>query len=148
MNNGNLRRKLLFQKILDNFDEIEKLKTKLDSDWGLTERFYRMYHQSFKTFRVQKDTMKCFELFQKIAGSDFTINKWFCQLVQEGTGHEFDLSHNQNWLEHTRPMMEAALHTKFFLDLLVKHKEEFEKDEIPSVISFGLATVLYLFNER
>lgn len=142
------RKKILFQRILDHFDEIKELKERLDGDWGLTERFYRMYHQSFKVYRVQAETQKCLELFQKIAGLDFTINEWFLQLVREGTGHEFDMSHNQNWLEHTRPMMEATLHAKFFLDLFVRHKEDFEKKEIPSVVSFGLATVLYLFNER
>jgi len=36
------------------------------------------------------------------------LNAWFRQIVSEGTGKTFELAHNEDWLRHTRPMVEAV----------------------------------------
>jgi hypothetical protein len=66
--------------------------------------------------------------------------------VADGTGGKFEISHNQDWLQHTRPILEAFFHAHFFLKMAVKYGRELQSapDSLPS----GWAAVLYLFNLR
>lgn len=143
------RHQRFFQSILAHLEEAKALKEELDNDWYTPNHFYRFYHQSFKAYKAQDVTRKCVNFFEKIAGEEFKLNKWFLQIVEEGTGQVFDLDHNNEWLKHVRPQVEAMLHAKFFLDLIVKHGEELRNEkEPPSLLENGWAAVLYLFNER
>ena len=74
------------------------------------------------------------------------MNQWFCTIVTDGTGGKFEISHNQDWLEHTRPILEAFFHAHFFLKMAVKYGQELPSapDSLPS----GWAAMLYLFNLR
>lgn len=143
------RQRLLVERVVSHLDEAKALKEKLDRDWGVADNFYRFYHQSFKVYRSQSSTEECLELFKKIAQDDFKLDRYYLQILEDGTGKEFDLSHNQEWLKHTRPIVEAMLHSKFFLDLIVEHGEKL-KDvaEPPRLLDSGWAAVLYLFSER
>ncbi len=74
------------------------------------------------------------------------MNRWFTGIVAQGTGKEFEMSHNQKWLHHTRPIVEAFFHAHYFLKMAVKYGKELESapDRMPS----GWAAVLYLFDLR
>jgi len=138
-----------FQQIKEHLDEAKKLQADLDDDWGVADMFYRFYHCSFKTYRSQELTQRLVNFFEKIAGDEWELNHWFREIVKAGTGHDFDLSHNSDWLKHTRPQIEAMLHAKLFLDLIVKHGDKLtDRDEPPQLLDSGWAAVLYLFNER
>ena len=54
------------------------------------------------------------------------MNPWFEEIVAAGTGVEFDLSHNDDWLRHTRPIVEAFLHAKYFIEMVVKYGRELD----------------------
>lgn len=143
------KHKRFFQRIKDHLEEAKELQVALDEDCGVADNFYRFYHQSFKAYRAQDTTRSIVLLFEKIAGDEWELNQWFTKIVDAGTGHKFDLGHNNDWLKHTRPQIEAMLHAKFFLDLIVKHGEKLkDEEEPPTWLDSGWAAVLYLFNER
>ena len=74
------------------------------------------------------------------------LNTWFVAIVDEGTGREFALEHNRDWLRNTRPIVEAFLHAKYFLEMVVQYGRELE--EPPALLPSGWASVLYLYGLR
>jgi len=56
--------------------------------------------------------------------------KSFCieyeEILKEGIGKKFEMSHNQRWTQETRPIIEAFLHTKYFLEMGLKYGLELE----------------------
>lgn len=74
------------------------------------------------------------------------MNPWFEGIVSESTGLAFDLSHNEAWLRHTRPIVEAFLHAKYFLEMMVKYSRELET--ATNLLPSGWATILTLYRLR
>lgn len=66
--------------------------------------------------------------------------------MEAGTREKFEVAHNKAWLAHTRPIVEAFLHAKYFLEMVVKYGREL--DEAPSIMPSGWAAVLYLYQKR
>ena len=135
----------LFSNIKQQLPKLEELLAGVESHWGVEDGFYRFYHQSFKVYSLQQATREiCDALLNLLPGRP--MNEWFCKIVTDGIGGEFDISHNQDWLQHTRPILEAFFHAHFFLKMAVKYGRELQKapDRLPS----GWAAVLYLFNLR
>ena len=63
--------------------------------------------------------------------------------MAEGTCVELDASHNAEWPRHVRPLVEAFLYARYFVEMLVRYGRE---SEAPSrVLSSGRAAVLMLF---
>ena len=54
------------------------------------------------------------------------MNKWFAEIIAQGTGRQFELSHNEDWLRHTRPILEAVFHAHYFLKMACKYGRELE----------------------
>ena len=71
---------------------------------------------------------------------------WFEAIVAEGTGIEFDAAHNAEWPRHTRPQVEAFLHARYFVEMMVKYGREL--DAAPTLLPSGWAAVLSLFGLR
>jgi len=111
------------------------------------DRLYRFYYQSNKVYYLQADTVRLVTLFREIgAAAGRQLNPWFEQIITEGTGREFELAHNDGWLRHTRPQVEAFLHTKYFLEMLVKYGRELET--APEMLPSGWAALLVLYGLR
>ena len=75
------------------------------------------------------------------------INKYFEKILKQGTGKKFSLKINDNWTKHTRPLLEAFFHAKYFLEMAVKYGNELEDiplDFYPS----GWAAILYFYSIR
>ena len=125
--------------------KLEEMLAHVESHWAFEDGFYRFYHQSFKVYYIQKTTKGICDALQNLLPGR-PLNKWFCLIVAEGTGSEFEMSHNQNWLRHTRPILEAFFHAHYFLKMSVKYGRELQTaaDRLPS----GWAAVLYLFDLR
>jgi len=142
-------RQALAEQLLSNIKQqlprLEELLAGVESHWGIEDSFYRFYHQSFKVYPLQQTTQEICNALQTLLPGR-PMNKWFCTIVADGTGGEFDISHNQDWLQHTRPILEAFFHAHFFLKMAVKYGRELQStpDSLPS----GWAAVLYLFNLR
>jgi hypothetical protein len=111
------------------------------------DRLYRFYYQSNKVYYLQDDTARAAELFREIGREvGRPQNPWFERIVSEGTGVVFDVSHNDEWLLHTRPIVEAFLHAKYFLEMMIRYGRELEA--APDMLPSGWATVLTLYGLR
>lgn len=68
------------------------------------------------------------------------LNAWFLQIVEEGTGKVFEPEHNRHWLEVGRPIVEAFLHARFFLEMAVRYGRSLDSPPTTRLRSRRLAT--------
>ncbi|MCA1849454.1 MAG: hypothetical protein LC672_00005 [Acidobacteria bacterium] len=135
----------LLDAILARLPELEDLVRVTGREYE--DRLYRFYHQSNKVYYLQGDTRRAAALFREIGREvGRELNPWFEEIVSAGTGLEFDLSHNDDWLRHTRPIVEAFLHAKYFVEMMVQHGWEFET--APRMLPSGWAALLTLYGLR
>ena len=147
---ANLQRRLQKdQKLLDaikiRLPELERLR--LDFTVMYEDGVYRFYHHSFKVYSLQGTTLRAVEIFRSIASEvGNNLCQWFEEIVAEGTGRKWELEHNASWPQHTRPIVEAFLHTKYFWEMMVKYATELES--APATLPDGWAAILELYNQR
>jgi hypothetical protein len=138
-------RDLLLARMKDKGADLSALLTKMERHWGIEDGVYRFYHQSMKVYFVQGMTQEAAELLQSLL-PERPMNAWFRQIVSEGTGKTFEVSHNEDWLLHTRPMIEALFHAHYFVKMACKYGQEL--DTQPAALPSGYAALLYLFDLR
>jgi hypothetical protein len=137
----------LLCNIKKHLKELEQLLEEMNGHWQYEDMVYRFYHQSFKVYRVQEMTRRMVDVLMNLKPSSGSINPRFREILDQGAnGITFDLSHNQEWSKHTRPMIEAFFHAKFFLEMAVKYGAAMDRpaDIMPS----GWAALLYLYDIR
>jgi len=134
----------LLQRIKAKLPELQTLYEYLEG--SEEDLVYRFYHQSFKVFNCQDLVKDALKLIQEIGGETDPPHDWFCQIVKEGTAHDFNETTNDEWLTQTRPILEALWHTKYFLAMMIKYGRELES--APQELPFGWAAVLWLFELR
>jgi hypothetical protein len=136
---------LLLNKIRANLAEIESLYKNFIS--FEEDYIYRFYHQSFKVFGAVEEIKTARILFEKIAPDGIKINNWYSQIIDEAIGKDFDWEKtNADWLNETRPILEAFWHSKYFLEQMISCANDL--DESPQILPSGWAAVLYLYNLR
>ena len=135
----------LLDAIRARLPELENLTQVMGREYE--DRLYRFYYQSNKVYYLQGDTERAAELLREI-GREIgrELNPWFEEIVSSGTGIEFDVSHNDDWLHHTRPLVEAFLHAKYFVEMMVRYGRELET--APHMLPSGWAAVLTLYGLR
>ena len=127
--------------------ELEALFKAMQRDYD--DGVYRFYHHSFKVYRLQKNTQSAVALFRTIGqplGNWNSLNDLFEDIVREGTERRFRMHHNRDWPHHTRPIVEAFLHARYFVEMLLQSAREL--DAAPQVLPSGWASVLYLYEMR
>jgi hypothetical protein len=135
------------QNIKAHLPDLRELLEEISGHWSYEDGVYRFYHQSFKVYALQTVTMKIVEALKKLVPEGTELNPYFKVILEEGASmKEFKLEHNHDWLKHTRPMVEAFLHAKYFLEMAVKYGDELEV--APRMMPSGWAGLLYLFNMR
>src|SRR5437667_9867528 len=137
------------QRLLDAIKvhllDLEQLATIVEYDYE--DRMYRFYYQSFKVYELQGFTTQALDVFQHIAHAiDGHLHPWFTAITAQGTGVEFAMEHNQDWLRHTRPIVEAFLHTKYFVEMMVKYGHAM--DTAGASLPSGWAAILALYQQR
>ena len=137
--------KQLFKNLKKTLPKLEKLLEKCSGEWGYEDHIYRFYHQSFKVYGLQTLTLKIVKTLKSLRPR-VPLNGSFMQIIEEGTGKEFELEHNECWLQMTRPMLEAFFHARYFLEMAVKYGREL--DYPPASLPSGWAALLYLYNLR
>ena len=142
---GDLHKKLL-SNIKAKLPELKALLEEVSGHWIYEDLVYRFYHNSFKVYYIQGNTLRIIEMLKSVAPDDYELNRDFMRIVQEGTGKEFQSSHNRKWEKHTRPMLEAFFHAKTFLEMAVKYGKELK--ESPQCLPSGWALLLYCFYLR
>ena len=105
---------------------------------------YRFYHQSFKVFALQSETVRIVRVVESLA-PDRSLNPWFRLIVEQGTGKSFTQSDNADWPAVTRPILEAFFHARFFLEMAVRYAT---LSAPPSPLPSGYAALLYLYGLR
>ena len=136
----------LFNNLQDNLKELGNLLKEASSHWTYEDPIYRFYHHSFKVYALQDQTLKFFKALKKLTPKDCWINSQFQEIIDNGTGKEFNSDHNGEWFKHTGPILEAFFHAKFFLEMAVKYGSELK--EPPTILPSGWAAFLYLYNLR
>jgi hypothetical protein len=131
----------LLQSIKANLQSLGELLEATDDE----DVMYRFYHQSFKVYRAQSYTEAIVAKLQELA-PQLQLNSWFMEIVRAGTGREFTASDNEQWTAVTRPIVEAYLHARYFLEMACKYGKELESP--PEIMPSGWAAVLYLFDLR
>lgn len=108
---------------------------------------YRFYHYSFKVFGAIDAIKDSVELFERIALEGLSLNRMFQGIASEAMSKSFDEQKtNANWVNETRPILEALWHVKYFLEQMLLFGSELE--ESPQLLPSGWAAVLYLYNTR
>jgi hypothetical protein len=137
---------ILLKNIKDSLPKLKELLEKANGHWYLEDYIYRYYHGSFKVYYVQSTTVEIVKALIELAPEGVTFNRQFKEIFKQGTGKIFSSSHNANWDKHTRPMLEAFFHAKYFLEMAVKYGEELKV--APTCLPSGWACLLYFFSLR
>lgn len=137
--------KVLFDRLKAAFPDLERILGDYSGHWDFEDPVYRFYHQSFKVYGLQKATIRIVASLQALA-PDRKLNEDFVKIVSEGTGKEFEPSHNRRWAEETRPILEAFFHARFFLEMAVRYGKTLERP--PALLPSGWAAFLYLYELR
>lgn len=132
----------LLANIQARLPELEKLLEEINSHWVYQDLVYRFYHQSFKVYGIQAETKRIVEMLRSVAPSGASTNPFFDEIYEAGaSGKQFEDSHNKQWTEHTRVLVEAFFHAKYFLEMAVKYGRELP--ETPATLPSGWAALLY-----
>jgi hypothetical protein len=137
--------KNLFKNLKAELPVLEKLLEDCSGPWGYEDPIYRFYHQSYKVYHLQGQTKEIVSKLQALLPG-VPLNKWFMQIIKEGTGKSFTGEDNRNWLAVTRPIVEAFFHARYFLEMAVKYGKELGSP--PRLLPSGWAAFLYLYNLR
>jgi len=138
----------LLANIQARLPELEYLLEEMSSHWEYEDTVYRFYHQSWKVYERQELTKSIVEVLRSLAPAGITA---FCpmfeEILRDGAGDKkFESGHNQEWTRHTRPILEAFFHARFFLEMAVRYGNELETS--PSSLPSGWAALLYLYGLR
>lgn len=90
---------------------------------GNRERRVSFLPSVLKVYGAQELTLEAVELLQSLL-PERPLNAWFMQIVKEGTEKKFDLSHNDDWPQHTRPILEALFHAHYFVRIACKYRKQ------------------------
>ena len=141
------KRGRIFDKMKANEAEIHKLY-QFNIKYIYEDKMYRFYHASFKVFWLIEHIEDIVKLLKKInPHRPYQFDEWFMQIIEDARKiGKFKRRYNRNFPKYARPILEAYLHCKYFLDML---EESLKMEEEPkSVISSGWAAILELYNIR
>jgi hypothetical protein len=111
-----------------------------------TDKLLRRIKADFRSlYFMQEYTNQIVAKLQSLA-PHLPLNDWFMEIVRQGTGRDFTLEDNRNWVTITRPMLEAFFHARYFLEMACKFGKELKTP--PEVMPSGWAALLYLYNIR
>ena len=135
---------VLLTNIKKNLPELEKLLQEISDHWQYEDVIYRMYHQSYKVSYARSCTDMIVNKLKSMAPEGREqINDTFNKIYKDGINAKLE---NRNWDENVRPIIEAFLHAKYFLEMAVKYGKELET--APSILPSGWAGLLYFYNMR
>jgi hypothetical protein len=136
--------KAFMENIKNNFAELDTLLKKANSIY--IDGIYRLYHQSFKVYGLREFTLEFEAAILKLRPDDrLPLNAYLAEILKDSKEiGEWKPEHNNDWLSHTRPIVEAFLHAKYLLEMLIKYANIEQTNILPS----GWAAVLYMFYLR
>ena len=136
----------LLRNLKAELPNLKALLAAAEAHWGIEDAVYRFYHGSFKVYGLAQSYTERIVAALRALLPDRELDSDFLDIVKDGTGKQFEMSHNQDWLRHTRPMVEALFHAHYFLKMACKYGEQLS--ESPQVLPSGWAAFLYLYRLR
>lgn len=136
----------LLANIHGSLPELEKVLEFANSEWVAEDMIYRFWHHSLKVYSLQSTTLQIYENLVALNPSKGAINPDFHELISAGTGKVFTLAVNDDWVNITRPIVDAFFHAKFVLSMVVKYGNALR--DAPQVLPSGWAAVLYMYSIR
>ena len=136
----------LLDAITRHQSTLEGLLSEVDEHWGAEDLIYRFWHQSMKVYWLQSYTERIVLELTALAPNSQGLHPWFVTMVSEGTGKTFALEHNDDWLMHTRPIVEAFFHARYMLSMAVTYGREL--GSAPQILPSGWAALLELYQIR
>ena len=101
----------------------------------------RCYQGSFKAYGFQEKTLEAVSLFRKIGEHEgLKLHAYFEEVVGAGTGQQ---NQNQEWSVGQRPILEAFMHTRLFVEIMVKYAKRIQL--MPSFVPYGWLSVVELY---
>lgn len=95
-------------------------------------------------FGLQEQTQAIVILLQALV-PERSLSPRFAAIIAAGTEREFQPEDNANWDAVTRPIVEAFLHARFFLEMSVRYSK---LDRPPNPLPSGYAALLCLYGLR
>jgi hypothetical protein len=136
---------VLFAHIQTVLPKLEALLAESTNHFGRDDPVSRFYHESVEVYALQALTTKVVSELQALA-PDRPLNPWFLQIVKDGTGKTFEPEHKRQWLEVTRPILEAHFHARYFLEMAVRYGRDLMYP--PRFLPSGWAALLCLYDLR
>jgi hypothetical protein len=135
---------LLLAALKQNEEALRELLEWSSDESGYEDPIYRFYHHSFKVFGLQDRTVAIVTMLRTLMPAR-ELHPFFAQIVVHGTGKVFTTSMNPDWTRHTRPIVEAFLHARFFLEMAVRYAS---LNDAPTTLPSGWAALLTLYGIR
>jgi hypothetical protein len=134
----------LMLRIKENLGDLKIILKEVKGHWHYEDYIYRFYHRSFKVQGIKSDTKRILEALMKLQDSKDGMDAQYTTIVKEGLV-DIETDINDEW-DKARKWVEAFLHSKYFLEMVVKYGEEY--DAVPQMLDSGFAAVLELYNIR
>ena len=74
------------------------------------------------------------------------LDDYIEEIIADGTGKKWELSHNQDWTRHTRPIVEAYFWARYLLDMAIRFAREYDRP--PALLDYGWAALLTIYRLR
>jgi hypothetical protein len=156
----------LLENIKKHLSELEELLTEMSGDKRYAWAVYRFYHSSWKAYEIPfytrrivdalrdlADGLKPYRVLSPDSAGEREIcaqpfSKYFVEVLNDGIKDYKSIPEdNENFASHTRPLVEAFLHSFFFLQMAVKYGRAFDAPPIHGLPE-GWAALLELFRIR
>ncbi|MBU0500548.1 MAG: hypothetical protein KJ558_11375 [Gammaproteobacteria bacterium] len=104
---------------------------------------YRFYCGSYKIYGAQENTDAIVEALRKVAPKGIPLSPIFERIYQAGVSAK---QIDAEITEQGKPILEAFLHARYFLEMAVKYGDELQDQ--PAYFPCGWAAVLCLYQIR
>lgn len=135
----------LHARLVEDLPRLRALLAEIEGHWCYEDGVYRFYHESFKVYGLAQATKQIVAALRALA-PELEVHPYFAEILAEGTDRVFEQEHNTRWTAVTRPIVEAFMHAKYFLEMAVKYGAALEAP--PRVMPSGWAALLYFFGLR
>jgi len=83
----------LLANIQARWSELAELLEEISSHWVYEDLVYRFYHQSFKVYALQTETMRIVEALRSVAPGGTILSPMFEEIYQAGaSGKQFEMA--------------------------------------------------------
>lgn len=135
----------LLENIINNLNKIDSELNFFNNMRGYEDLVYRFYHKSKKVFQAHEKILDGYRLLKRLdPKKEKKFDEYYEQIIQEAISQNFES--NSDWTIKTRPIIEAFLHTRYFLEQARQYGLELEIGKIPVCRPFGWAALQTLYN--